>query len=104
MIWILLLALLLAGCGNHAASGASSSPSTSSPAPTPIKCWIYDEIYPATEAAFDSQHLTSAERKQIEKWSAPASPAQARLVKSNSPWATPPTASELHLVRWMRSG
>ena len=103
MIWILQLALLLAACGNHAASVASSSPSPSSPAPTPTKCWIYDKIYPATEAAFDSQHLTSAERKEIEKWSAPASPVQARLVKVASPWATSPTASEAHLVRWMRS-
>jgi hypothetical protein len=104
MILVLPLALYCAGCGSHAASGASSSESISSPAPTPTKCWIYDEIYPATEAAFDGQHLTSAERKEIEKWSAPASPAQVRLVKVASPWATPPTASEVHLVRWMRSG
>ncbi len=104
MILILQLALLLAACGNHAATLASSSPSTSSPAPAPTKCWIYDKVYPATEAAFESQHLTPAQRKEIEKWSAPASPTQARLVKSLSPWATPPTASEVHLVRWMRSG
>jgi len=104
MIWILELALLLASVVSHNASDTSSSTSISSPAPTPTKCWIYDKIYPATEAAFDNQHLTSAERKEIEKWSTPTSPTQVRLVKAHSPWATPPTASEVRLVRWMRSG
>jgi len=103
-IVILQLALSLGGCGNHAATGGSRSTSLSSPAPIPTRCWIYDKIYPATEAAFDSQHLTAAERKEVEKWSEPASPAQVRLVKVASPWATPPTASEVHLIRWMRSG
>jgi hypothetical protein len=98
------LALFLGGCGNHAASEASNSASISSPAPNPTRCWIYDKIYPATDAAFDSQHLTAAERKEVEKWSEPASPAQVRLVKVASPWATPPTASEVHSIRWMRSG
>ena len=86
------------------AQQASSSASISLPAPTPTRCWIYDKIYPATQAAFDSQHLTSAERKEVEKWNKPASPAQVRLIKAASPWAIPPTAADVHFIRWMRSG
>lgn len=103
VLLILQLMLYLAGCGSHAAAGASSSPSVSSPAPAASSCWIYDKIYPATKAAFDSQHLTAAERSEVERWSKPASPAQVRLVKRASPWAVPPTASEVGSIRWMRS-
>lgn len=46
--------------------------SFAAPAPTP-RCWNYDKIYPVTEAAFKSQHVTVAETKEIEKWAAPAS-------------------------------
>jgi hypothetical protein len=104
MIWILLLALLCAACGDRRATVARSSPAIASPAPTSTKCWIDGQIYPATQAAYASQHITMAERAEIKKWSALASPSQVRLVKSVSPMATPPTASEEHLVRWMRGG
>jgi hypothetical protein len=82
-------------------SQASGTSNIASPTPTP-HCWIYDKIYPVTEAAFKSQHVTLAERKEIEKWAAPASPSQERLVRARSPWARPPSTSEQHLVRWMR--
>ena len=80
------------------ASVASAIASTS-PAP---RCLTFDRIYPATEAAYESQHVTPLEKKEIEKWAAPASPSQERLVRAQSPWTTPPSASERHLVRWMR--
>jgi hypothetical protein len=102
-IWILQLALLYVACSNQHSAEASKSPSIPSPVPTATKCWIYDKIYPATEAAFDSQGLSFVERQEVETWSAPMSPAQLRRVKSLSPSAAPPTASERHLIRWMRS-
>lgn len=43
--------------------------------PTP-RCWIYDKIYPATETAYKEQHVTAAERKEIQKWAAPVSPSE----------------------------
>ena len=66
-------------------------------------CWIYNEIYPVTVAAYRSQHVTLAERKEIDRWAAQTSPSQERLVRAQSPWARPPSASEQNLVRWMRS-
>lgn len=81
----------------------ASSPS-SSPVPASTECWIYKKIYPATRAAFESQHLTQAQRTEILKWARPASPAQKKLVKAASRWATPPSVAELGLVRWMRNG
>jgi hypothetical protein len=74
---------------------------SASSSPTPF-CWIYDKIYPVTEAAFKSQRLTPAQKKEIEKWAAPASPSQDRLVQERSPWTKPPSASEVRLLRWMR--
>lgn len=71
---------------------------TASPTATP-QCWIYDKIQPAAGAAF--QALPAAERIEIEKWAAPASPSQERLVRGHSPWAKAPSASEVGIVRWM---
>lgn len=94
------LILLLLGCERTAAQ-ASAPSKIASPVSTP-SCFIYNEIYPATEAAFKSQHVTIIERKEIEQFTAPLSPAQERLVRAHSLWATPPSASEQHLIRWMR--
>jgi uncharacterized membrane protein len=66
-------------------------------------CWIYDHIYPPTDAAFKSQHVTAAERTEIEKWAALSSPGLERLARARSPWARRLSASEQHLVRWMRA-
>lgn len=97
------LALLSLGCDRNAQSSSQATVASSiaSPTSTP-RCWIYNEIYPATEAAYESRHVTLAERKEIEKWAASASPSQERLVQAQSPWTRPPSASEQHLVRWMR--
>ena len=107
----LVVALCLAGCVATRTTGNERQgepaqfrdftfrPSQVSPTP---RCWIYDKVYPATEAAFESQHVTLDERKEIEKWAAPASPSQDRSVRARSPGTTPPSASEEHLVRWMR--
>ena len=72
-------------------------------APAAPHCWIYNEIYPMTVAAYHSQHVTLAERKEIDRWAAPAAPSQKRLVRAKSPWARPPSASEQNLARLMRS-
>jgi hypothetical protein len=94
--------LLLLGC-ERTAQSSSQRLAGDAGSPTPrSRCWIYDKIYPATEAAYESQHVTLAERKAIERWAAPASPSQNRLVRARSPWAKPPSASERKLVRWMR--
>ncbi len=95
--------LFLLGCERTAQSPpqASAASDAASPIPTP-RCWIYDKVYPVTEAAYESQHVTRKERKEIEQWAALASPSQDRLVRAHSPWARPPSASEQHLVRWMR--
>ena len=100
----LCLMVLFLGCERTAQSSAQASPAAdiASPIPTP-RCWIFDKVYPATEAAYESQRVTLTERKEIEKWAAPASPSQERLVRAYSPWTKPPSASEQHLVRWMRS-
>jgi len=57
------------------------------PAPTftiAAHCWIYDKIFPATTTAYKSQHLTLAERHEVEKWAAKV------------------PSSERSSVRWMR--
>jgi hypothetical protein len=82
----------------------SASPSASPWAPASAECWIYKKIYPATRAAFESQHVTREQQIEILKWARPASSAQTKLVTAASPWATPPSVAELGLVRWMRSG
>jgi hypothetical protein len=107
---LLLGALLLAGCSttHTSQSGKQVGPEQfrnfifhpALPTPTP-RCRIYDKTYPVTEGAFESQHVTALERKQIVKWAATDSPAQERLVRSVSPFTRPPSASEVHLVRWM---
>lgn len=66
------------------------------------RCWIYDKIFPATAAAYESQRLSFVERREVETWSAPMSPAQLRRMKSLSPWAKAPTASERHPIRWIQ--
>ncbi len=96
------LALFIGACSNHGDNVASSAALSTSPVPAASKCGIYAQIFPVSRAAFDAQHLTSAKRKEVEIWSAPASPSQMRLVKSRSPWAAPPTAAQRHLLRWMR--
>jgi hypothetical protein len=101
---ICLMLFLVLSCGltaRRSSQASSASNTASSPAPTP-RCRIYDEIYPATEAAYKSQHVTPAEKKEIERWALPASPSQERLVQAHSPSARPPSASERRLVRWMR--
>lgn len=97
---LLTVALSSEACGQ---SSQSASP-PASPVPASTECWIYKKIYPVTRAAFESQHLTQAQRTEILKWARPSSPAQKKLVKAASPWATPPSVSELGLVRWMRNG
>jgi hypothetical protein len=82
------------------ALGAIDSP----PSATSAGCWIYKNIYPVTRAAFESQHLTRLQQIEILKWARPASPAQEEMVKEASPWATPPSISEVGLLRWMRDG
>lgn len=95
--------LLLVGYERTAQSSSQAGMASSIASPTATaRCWIYHEIYPVTEAAYKSQHVTRVERKEIEKWALPASPSQERLVRAQSPWTTPPSASEHHLVRWMR--
>jgi hypothetical protein len=89
------------GTSGQTSDGSSPAPS---PAPKSTKCWIYDAIYPVTRSAFESQHVTRAEQLEILKWARPASPAQTKLVKGASPWATPPSVNELGLVRWIRVG
>lgn len=79
-----------------------ASHSAHASAATTRRCWIYDKIFPVTEAAFSTQHVTPQERNAIEKRAAPVSPSQARLIRAHSPWARPPTASDAHLLRWMR--
>jgi hypothetical protein len=99
--------ILLTIAASPAAYGQSTHNAAllaSSPAPISTKCWIYQKIYPATRAAFESEHITRAEQTEILKWARAASPAQTKLVKVASPWATPPSVSELGMVRWMRDG
>jgi hypothetical protein len=79
------LAILLAGCqrgAQHAASlaknGGSQTPKVSR------RCWIYDRIFPATAVSYKNQHVSSAQRKEIEKWAGSV------------------PMSERGLVRWMR--
>ena len=56
------------------------------PTPTPsTRCFIYERIFPATAAAYRSEHLTGAESSEIEKWAAKV------------------TASDRSFVRWMRN-
>lgn len=102
----LLIAALLAACNRHSTDKTAYMRNLAASVPTPSstpRCWIYDKIHPVTKVAFESQHVTLTERKEIEKYAAPASPAQQHLVETHSPWAAPPSASEQHLVRWMRS-
>jgi hypothetical protein len=82
----------------------SASPAALFPAPSSTGCWIYKDVYPVTRVAFESQHLTRSQQSEILKWARPASPAQTKLVMAASPWARPPSVSELGLVRWMRDG
>jgi hypothetical protein len=97
------LMLLLLGCARAAhSSSLASAAAGASPIPTP-RCWIFDKTYPVTRAAYERQHATLTERAEIEKWTTPASPTQERLVRAQSPSTKPPSASEQHLVRWMRS-
>jgi len=98
------LALLLLGCERTAQSSsqASAVSNIASPSPTP-RCWIYDKIYPATEAAYKNQHVTLIERKEIEKWAAPASPSQDGRFRHNPLRQNDLLQSEQRLVRWMRS-
>ncbi|HLJ83489.1 MAG TPA: hypothetical protein VKT51_04890 [Candidatus Eremiobacteraceae bacterium] len=100
----LVLSLLAVGSplGARGRSEYGASPPSPTPAPASTECWIYKAAFPATRAAFESQHVTRADQAEIEKWARPASPAQTKLVKAASPWAAPPTAAELGLVRWMR--
>jgi hypothetical protein len=99
----LMFLTLAASPGAYGLSTQNAALLTSSPAPVPTKCWIYEKIYPATRAAFAGQKMTRKQQLEILKWARPASPAQTKLVKAASPWATPPSISELGMVRWMRN-
>lgn len=99
----MILLTIAASPGAYGQNIHISSPLSTSPAPASADCWIYAKIYPATRDAFESQHVTRAQQLEILKWARPVSPAQTKLVKAASPWATPPSAAELGLVRWMRS-
>jgi len=100
----LILLTFAASPAAYGQSTHSASQPASYPAPLSTECWINGKIYPATRAAFERQHLTRAQRIEILKWARPASPAQIKLVKVASPRATPPSVSELGLVRWERNG
>lgn len=100
----LMLSAIGASPGACGQSTVRQSPPAASPAPASTKCWIYNEVYPATRAAFESQHVSRAQQAEILKWARPASPAQTKLVKAASPWASPPTTAEVGLLRWMRIG
>jgi len=106
IITTMALALLTIAASSEASSQSThrASPPASTPVPASTECWIYKNIYPATRAAFERQHLTRAQRIEILKWARPASPAQIKMVKAASPRATPPSVSELGLVRWERNG
>jgi len=98
------LALLCTACAGRHSSAPSGSPPASSPQPTATSCWIYDEMFPATKAAFESQHVSPAGRREIELFAAPSTPSRLRLAKSYSRFASLPTASQVPNVRWMRDG
>lgn len=99
--WMLLITLLVAACGHQNATGSTSRSTT--PGPSPSTCWIYDEMFPATKAAFDAQHVTPAGRREIELFASPSTPARLRLAKTYSPFASLPTAAQVPDVRWMRA-
>jgi hypothetical protein len=100
----LMMLTIAASPAARAQMAVNASPAPLSPAPASTGCWIYKNIYPVSRAAFESQHLTRAQQIEILKWARPVSPVQTKLVKAVSPWATPPSVSELGLVRWMRDG
>ena len=67
---------------------------TSSPTPMSTShCWIYDKIYPATNEAFKSQHLTSAERQEIERWAKSVVPRRRQFVR----WMRDPSSDDLFI-------
>ena len=102
-MWMLFIALAFTACGDQSASTTSSSPSPA-PEPSPSTCWIYDEMFPATKAAFDAQHVTPSGRREIELFASPSTPARLRLAKTYSSFATLPSAAQVPDVRWMREG
>ena len=99
----LLMALMCASCGHQSANVSSTSPSAV-PKPSPSTCWIYEEMFPATKAAFDAQHVSPAGRREIELFASPSTPARLRLAKTYSRFASLPSASQVPDVRWMREG
>jgi len=103
-MWMVSIVLFCAACVDHSASNTSSSPSPASPAPTASTCWMYNEMFPATKAAFDGQHVTPAGRREIELFASSSTPSRLRLAKSYSRFASLPTASQVPNVRWMRDG
>lgn len=101
MVVAMCLAVVAAGCQRAAQQPSSVANVGASRTSTP-RCWIYDKIYPVTGAAFKSQHVTSAEHREIEKWAMPVSPSEQNN-QTRFPFGGPPLPSEQHLVRWMRS-
>jgi hypothetical protein len=100
----LLMATIAASPGAYGYSAPNAAALAKSPAPVSAECWIFGKIYPANRAAFASRKVTREQQLEVLKWARPASPAQTKLVKAASPWATPPSVSELGMVRWMRDG
>gem|GEM_PF-4155754 len=87
--------------------GATNSPflggtnPAPSPRPTSFHCWIYNKIYPTTQVAYEQQHVTTAERREIQKWAAPVSPEE-QQDRTRFQFGKPPLSYERGLVRWMR--
>jgi hypothetical protein len=52
----------------------------SRPAPVSSRCWIYSQVNRLTDLAYDSQHVSSSERREIEKWAATVPLADRSLV------------------------
>ena len=99
---MLSIAFVCAACAKTTSKVETANVATTAPAPASTRCWIYDNIYPATRAAFEREHVTPPQELEIEYWASPSSPAQDRAVKARSPWTKPPSPAEAHLVWWLR--
>jgi len=78
-----LCAALMYGC-QHVEKGSSLQNAATSPNPSPTvttRCWIYDQIYPANEKAFEAQKLTAAEQQEIAKWAQTVPPGARAMVR-----------------------
>jgi hypothetical protein len=73
---VAVLFVVMEGTGSQPVAIAAAS----TPAPASSRCWIYGQVNRLTDLAYDSQHVSSSERREIEKWAAAVPLADRSLV------------------------